>query len=121
VIVVTEEGAESHAIPSAPDTPVWRWVFRVVRREALSVYPLGAGRVGLDVLPGAEVCVWPEEDYTAYAVAGEEGALRLARAAQGNSKRVSELIGAVDAVIEAPSDAILDVSTDVLPEDQPGS
>jgi hypothetical protein len=57
VVVMTEEGAESHTLPSAPAAPAWKWMFRAVRREALSVHPLAAGRVGLDVLPSVEVRV----------------------------------------------------------------
>ncbi len=117
VVVMTEEGAESHALPSAPIMPAWRWMFRAVSREPLAVHPLAAGRVGLDVLPGVEVRVWPTADYTAYAVAGEEGALPLARAADANRERADGLIGAVDAVTEAPPEAILDISTDPPPED----
>lgn len=117
VVVTTEEGAERHALPRAPAAPAWRWMFRAVRREPLAVHPLAVGRVGLDVLPGVEVRVWPAEGYTAYAVAGEEGALPLARAADANRERADGLVGAVDAVTEAPPDAILDISTDPPPED----
>jgi hypothetical protein len=68
-------------------------------------------------LPGVQVRVWPVEAYTAYAVAGEEGALPSVRAAEDNRERVAKLTGAVEAVTEAPPEAILDVSTDVPPED----
>jgi hypothetical protein len=117
VVVMTEEGAETHALPSAPIMPAWRWMFRAIRREPLAVRPLAAGLVGLDVLPGMKVRVWPTVDYTAYSVAGEEGALPLARAADTNRERADGLVGAVDAVSEAPPEAILDISTDAPPED----
>jgi hypothetical protein len=117
VVVMTEEGAESHAIPNPPATPAWGWMFRAIRREPLAVHELGGGGVALDLLPGVEVRVWPTGSYTAYAVAGEEGALPLVHAADANSERADGLTGAVDAVGEAPTDAILEISTDTPPED----
>jgi hypothetical protein len=122
VVVMIEEGGDSRALPSAPIMPAWRWMFRALRREPLAVRPLAAGRVGLDVLPDVEVRVWPAADYTAYTVAGEEGALPLARAADANRERTDRLVGAVDAVIETPPEAILDISTDPPPDDpsEPG-
>jgi hypothetical protein len=119
LVVVTEEGAESHAVPKAAAAPAWGWTFRALRREALTVHPLGRGRVGLDVLPGVQVRVWPVEGYTAYAVAGEEGALPSVRAAERNRERIAKLTGAVDAVTGAPPEAILDITTDVPAEDPP--
>lgn len=119
VVTMTEEGADTHALPSAPIMPAWGWTFRALRREPLVVHPLATGRVGLDVLPGVEVRVWPTADYTAYTVAGEEGALPLARAADANWERADGLIGAVDAVTETPPEAILDISTDPPPDDPP--
>jgi hypothetical protein len=96
-------------------------MFRALRREPLAVHPLAAGRVGLDVLPGVQVRVWPTAGYTVYRVSGEEGALALACAADVNRERADGLAGTVDAVSEAPPEAILDISTD-LPEDpsEPG-
>ena len=73
----------------------------------------------VDLLPGVKLRVWPVGDYTAYAVAGEEGALPAVDAAQANRERAAELIGAVEAVSEAPGDAIVDVSTDAPQEDPP--
>jgi hypothetical protein len=119
VVVVTEEGAESHALPNAPAAPAWGWEFRALRREPLSVHPLAGGRVGLDLLPGVQVRVWPVEGYTAYALAGEEGALPSVRAAEGNRERVAKLTGAGEAVAEAPPKAIVDISTDSPAEDPP--
>jgi hypothetical protein len=117
IVVMTEEGAETHAIPTPPTTPAWKWMFRAMRREPLAAHPLGAGRVALDVLPGVQVRVWPTADYTAYTVAGEEGALPLARAADANRERAEGLVGAVDAVTETSPEAILDISTDPPTED----
>jgi hypothetical protein len=96
-------------------------MFRALRREALAVHVLGEGRVALDLLPGVELRVWPAGHYTAYAVAGEEGALPSVRAAEDNRERANKLTGAVDAVTDTPPDAILDISTDTPPEEPPSS
>ena len=73
----------------------------------------------MDLLPGVKLRVWPTEDYTAYAVAGEEGALPAADAAQANSERAAGLTAAVEGVTDAPSDAIVDISADAPQEDPP--
>lgn len=52
IVVVTEEGAETHALPEGPEEPTWGWTFRAVRRAALSVHRLDGSDVGLDLLPG---------------------------------------------------------------------
>jgi hypothetical protein len=119
MVVVSEEGAETHPVPNVPAVPEWEWEFRALRRPPLSVQRLGSGGVGLDLLPGVELRVWPTEDYTAYAVAGEEGALAMAAAAEANSKRAAEAAGAAEAVGDAPSDAIVDVPADAPAEDPP--
>jgi hypothetical protein len=119
IVVVSEEGAETHSVPGAPATPEWEWEFRALRRPPLSVRRLDRSHVEVDLLPGVKLRVWPTEDYTAYAVAGEEGALPTADAGKANSERAVALIEAVEGVTDAPSDAIVDVSTDVPQEDRP--
>lgn len=119
VVVVTEEGSEDHPLPRASAGPAGDWAFTTLRREPFTAHPLGAGRVELDILPDVEVRVWPVGDYTAYAVAGEEGVLPMARAAEDNSERAAKLIEAIDAVTEASPDEIVDVSTDTDPDRSP--
>jgi hypothetical protein len=119
VVVVTEEGAETHPMPEVPEEPAWGWTFRALRRSPLAVHRVDGSHVEVDLLPGVKLRVWPVEDYTAYGVAGEEGALPAVDAAQANRERAAELMGAVEAVSEAPGDAIVDVSTDVPPEHSP--
>jgi hypothetical protein len=53
----------------------------------------------------------------AYAVAEEEGVLPAVDAAQANSERAAGVTEAVEEVADAPGDAILDITTDVPPED----
>lgn len=118
-MVVTEEGAETHSVPPTPAAPEWAWEFRALRRPPLAVHRAGGSHVEVDLLPRVELRVWPVEDYTAYAVAGEEGALPAADAVQANSDRAAGLAGAVEAVGDAPSDAIVDVSADAPAEDPP--
>jgi hypothetical protein len=120
MVVVSEEGGETHAMPTVPAEPAWGWTFRALRRPPLAVRELGGGRVGLDLLPGVELSVWPVDGYTAHAVAGEEGALAMAAAAKANSERAAVVVEAVEAVGDAPPDAIVDVSTDAPPEDPSG-
>lgn len=121
IVVVTEEGAETHSVPPAPAAPEWGWEFKMLRRPPLAVRRVDEIHVEVDVLPGVKLRVWPVENYTAYAVAGEEGALPAADAAQANRERAAELIGAVEAVSEAPGDAIVDVQQDGPQEDPPDS
>jgi len=119
VVVVTEEGAESHSLPGVPATPEWEWEFRALRRPPLAVHRVDASQVEVDLLPGVKLRVWPTEDYTAYAVAGEEGALPTADAGKANSERAVALIEAVEGMTGAPSDAIVDVPADAPAEDPP--
>ncbi len=115
IVVVTEDASESHPVPRTAPTPAWRWVFTDVSRDPLVVHRLDDEHVGLDVLPGVRVRVWPVEDYTAYTVAGEEGVLPSVRTADANSERIAQLIDIVDTMNEVPPDAILSTWTD--PED----
>jgi hypothetical protein len=119
IVVVTEEGAESRPVPAPPAMPEWGWEFRALRRPPLAVHRVDGSHVEVDLLPGVKLRVWPAEDYTAYAVAGEEGALPAVDAAQANSGRAAELTEAVEGVTDAPSDAILDVQPDPPEEDPP--
>jgi hypothetical protein len=119
VVVVTEEGAETHALPEVPWELAWGWTFRALRRPPLAVHRAGGSHVEVDLLPGVKLRVWSVEDYTAYAVAGEEGALPAADAGKANRERAAGLIGAVEGVTGAPSDAIIDVRTDAPAEDPP--
>jgi hypothetical protein len=121
LVVVSEEGGEAHSMPNVPAAPRWEWELRALRRPPLSVRELGSGRVGLDLLAGVELSVWPAEDYTAYAVAGEEGALAMAAAAQSNSERAAGAIEAAEAVGDASPGAIVDVHPHVPEEDLPDS
>jgi hypothetical protein len=108
-------------VPRTPAMPAWRWVFTEVSREPLAIHRLDDDRVGLDILPGVAVRVWPLEDYTAYAVAGEEGLLPSTRTGQANSERIAQLTGIADMMNEIPTDAILDTSTASNdPEEHPG-
>jgi hypothetical protein len=119
MVVVTEEGAETHSMPNVPAVPEWEWEFRALRRPPLSVHRADRSYVEVDLLSGVELRAWPTEDYTAYAVAGEEGALAMAAAAEANSKRAAEAAGAAEAVGDAPSDAIVEVPADAPAEDPP--
>lgn len=119
VVVVSEEGAETYSVPNAPAAPEWEWEFKALRRPPLVVHRVDGSHVEVDVLPGVKLRVWPTEDYTAYAVAGEEGALPTADAAQANSERAAKLIEAVEGVTDAPSDAIVDVRPDAPAENPP--
>lgn len=112
VVVVTEEGSESHHVSRGAPMPAWGWVFTDVSREPLAVHRLDEERVGLDVLPDMRVGVWPVGDYTSYPVAGEEGVLLSARAAEANRERIAELTGIVEAIKEIPPDVILGTSGD---------
>jgi hypothetical protein len=76
-------------MPNVPAVPEWGWEFRALRRPPLAVHRVDGSHVEVDLLPGVELCVWPTEDYTAYAVAGEEGALAMAAAARANSARAA--------------------------------
>jgi hypothetical protein len=112
IVVVTEEGSESQAVPRTTAMPAWQWVFTQTSREPLAVHWLDGDHVELDVLPSVQVRVWPTVAYTAYAVAGEEGVLPSVRTAESNSERVAQLTGIVDLMNEIPADAILGTSID---------
>jgi hypothetical protein len=75
--------------------------------------------VEVDIVPGVKLRVWPAEDYIAYAIAGDDGALTMAEVARASSARATEAIQAAEAVSDAPYGAIVDVRPDAPGEEPP--
>jgi hypothetical protein len=101
--------------------PELGWDFRALRRLPLAIHRVDGNHVELDLVPEVKLRVWPADDYTAYAIAGEEGALRMAEVARANSTRAAQAVEAAEAVSDAPPNAIVDVQRDAPEEDLPDS
>jgi len=110
LVVVDKEGAASHRLDGPPTPPAWE--FSAPRWESIEYQTMGAHRVALGPLPGVELRTWPRERYTAYSLAGEEGALMARGLGERNRRRADQLVGSAEAYSHAPADAVVDIGPD---------